>query len=321
MIRRAVPLVLGALCAGLAGAAGPRPALQAARWTMPEEHLAALTTEPGQCLSLTTDSGEARSVAIGAAAFRAPLLLGGQAARSGLSCHSCHRGGHDNPAFSYPGVSGEPGSADVTSSLFSSHRGDGTFNPRPIPNLSGPKRALTTDQSLATARLEPLIHGLITQEFDGPEPSGAVLAGLAAYIRALSPAACGPPMRIDLSGALARIDAALDLAQSSALAGDGASAQLLISAARAEMGLIDERYPAGHPAGHPAGRSAAPLRRAATTLGRIERSVTGNPASASAELARWRLGERAWQRPLQVAEGRSLYNPGVLARWLAAAAR
>lgn len=312
MIRRAVPLVLGALCAGLAGAAGPRPALQAVRWTVPEEHLAALTTEPGQCLSLTTDSGEARSVAIGAAAFRAPLLLGGQAARSGLSCHSCHRGGHDNPAFSYPGVSGKPGSADVTSSLFSSHRGDGTFNPRPIPNLSGPKRALTTDQSLATARLEPLIHGLITQEFDGPEPSRAVLAGLAAYVRALSPAACGPPVRIDLSGALARIDAALDLAESSAVAGDGASARLLISAARAEMGLIDERYSAGHPVGP----RATPLRRAAAALGRIERSVAGNPARAATELVRWRLGTRVWQRPLQVAEGRSLYNPGVLARWL-----
>jgi hypothetical protein len=311
MIRQAGLLVLGALCAGLASAAVPHMSLQAARWTVSDEHLAALTTEPGQCLAIPADPTQARSVAIGAAAFRAPLVLGGQAARSGISCHSCHRNGHDNPAFSYPGLSGAPGSADVTSSLFSSHRGDGTFNPRPIPNLSGPKHALMIDQSPAAARLEPFIHGLITQEFDGPEPSKAVLAGLAAYVRALSPAACGPAVRIELSHALTRIDKALDLAESSALAGDGATARLLISAARSEMGLIDERYPATS--------SATLLRRAAAALGRIERSMASNPARSGSELARWRSGTHAWQRPLQMAESRSLYNPSVLARWLSTA--
>jgi hypothetical protein len=310
MIRKAVLLALGAACAALAGAADRAPLPIAARWTVPDQLQAQLTSEPGDCLIAPTDPAQARSTAIGAAAFRAPLLLGGQAARSGLSCNSCHRAGHDNPAFSYPGLSSAPGTADVTASLFSSHRGDGQFNPRPIPNLSGDKALLKIDQSVVRGELEPFILGLITQEFDGPRPSPAVLTGLANYVRALSPQACRAPMRIDLGTSLARIDAALDAAQHSAQDGDGGAAALLISSARSQMQLIDERYPAG------LNRSAAPLRRAAVSLGAIERQMGSDQAGALVDLRRWRRAEPKWQRPLQASEARSLYNPAVLARWL-----
>jgi hypothetical protein len=270
-----------------------------------------LASEPGQCLPAQLELGEAEAVAIGAAAFRAPLLLGGQAARSGLSCNSCHRSGHDNPAFSYPGLSGEPGTADVTSSLFSSHRGDGAFNPQPIPNLSGEKRLLKIDQSPASGKLELFILGLITEEFDGPKPTPAVLAGLASYVRALLPAACRAPVRIDLTGSLARVDTSLDLAVRAAAAGDGATARFLVSAARSEMGLIGERYSLPRLT-----RSAAALRRAAVSLGVIERRVVDDPAGALPELQRWRAAATSWQRPLRAAEARSLYNTDVLTRWL-----
>lgn len=313
MIRPAVLLVLGAACASLAGAADNKPALRAAAWTAPDQLIIALTSEPGDCLTAPTDPKLVQSIAIGAAAFRAPLLLGGQAARSGLSCNSCHRAGHDNPGFAYPGLSGAPGTADVTSSLFSSHRGDGQFNPKPIPNLSGDKALLKVDQSPASGQLEPFIKGLITQEFDGPAPTPAVLSGLASYVRALSPATCRAAQPITLASALARVDAALDAAQRSAGSGDGATATLLISAARSEMGLIDERYPAPRLA-----RNAAGLRRAAVSLGVIERRMTGDPAGALADLARWRKTEPVWQRSLKASESRSLFNPAQLARWLAA---
>ncbi len=309
MIRRAV-LLLGVTCAALAGAADHAPLPMASRWTVPDQLQADLTREPGDCLTAPTDPAQARSIAIGAAAFRAPLLLGGQAARSGLSCNSCHRAGHDNPAFSYPGLSGAPGTADVTASLFSSHRGDSQFNPKPIPNLSGDKALLKIDQSLLGGKLESFILGLITQEFDGPTPSPAVLTGLTSYVRALSPQACRAPARIDLASTLARIDTALDLARRSAQNGDGATAALLISAARSQMQLIDERYPAS------LSRSAAPLRQAAARLGAIERQMTSDPAGALADLGRWRNAEPKWKRPLQVSEAKSLYNPPVLTRWL-----
>jgi hypothetical protein len=310
MIRKAVLLALAVTCAELTGAANRSSLPIAARWTVPDQLQAELTSEPGECLTVPADPAQARSIAIGAAAFRAPLLLGGQAARSGLSCNSCHRAGHDNPAFSYPGLSGAPGTADVTASLFSSHRGDGQFNPKPIPNLSGNKALLKIDQTLGRGELEPFILGLITQEFDGPTPSPAVLSGLASYVRALGPQACRAPARIDLGTSLARIDAALDAAEHSAQSGDGGAAALLISSARSQMQLIDERYPAS------LNRSATLLRRAAISLGAIERQMAGDPAGALVNLRYWRKAELKWKRPLQASEARSLYNPALLARWL-----
>ena len=146
---------------------------------------------PPECYRPPTELKERRSAEIGRVAFRAPLLLGGQAARVGLSCSSCHRNGRTNPDFHFPGVSGGPGTADVTTSILSSHRGDGTFNPKPIPDLAGDpaKRIVTRDRGKRD--LAKFIDGLITQEFDGPEPPHKVLDGLAAYVRAIAPSNCG----------------------------------------------------------------------------------------------------------------------------------
>ena len=125
--------------AGLLAAAAPAdPPIRAERWLAPAARLTALTREPAECLARPGSVSAAKSIAIGRTAFRAPLLLGGQAARAGLSCSSCHRNGRGNPDFLFPGISGAPGTADVTASLLSSHRGDGIFNPRPIPDLAGP---------------------------------------------------------------------------------------------------------------------------------------------------------------------------------------
>ena len=92
-----------------------------------------LGTAPGECLPRIADPARAASVEIGRAAFRSTTLLGGQAGRAGITCETCHRAGRDNPDFLFPGVSGARGTADVTNSLFSSHRGNGVEDPKPIP--------------------------------------------------------------------------------------------------------------------------------------------------------------------------------------------
>jgi hypothetical protein len=163
------------------------------RWLAPgADPVAALGWQPSECLpAMRGGSPEAaQAVYVGRVAFRSPLLLGGQAARAGISCETCHRNGRDNPGFLFPGASGAPGTADVTSSLFSSHRGNGVDDPRPIPDLGGPRAALKVDHDPASRALETFIRGLITEEFDGRPPTAAVLTGLAAYVRALDPAAC-----------------------------------------------------------------------------------------------------------------------------------
>ncbi|MDB5499871.1 MAG: hypothetical protein JWP28_3902, partial [Phenylobacterium sp.] len=71
----------------------------------------ALGSTPTECLRIPADAALAAKVEVGRAAFRTPVILGGQAARAGINCETCHRDGRTNPDFLVPGVSGAPGTA------------------------------------------------------------------------------------------------------------------------------------------------------------------------------------------------------------------
>jgi hypothetical protein len=270
----------------------------------------ALGSVPTECLKIPTDPAFAAKVEVGRAAFRTQVLLGGQAARAGINCETCHRDGRTNPDFSFPGVSGAPGTADVTSSLFSTHRGNGIDDPKPIPDLSGPKGKLKIDQDPAQKKLEPFIHGLIAEEFDGPEPTPAVLAGLAAYVRALSPAACPAKAREPLDVALLMSDArrAIKAAQAQTAAGDNPTAILMVASARSRLGLIDERYAAPALA-----KPRADLRAASARLAAIQAALHDHRPDAGPRLAAWLAGSRALEAELVAKQSASLFDPARLA--------
>lgn len=305
---RAAVLGFVLVVGGVAGAQAPEAPLRAARWVSapPDDAAAVLSRTPTECLAPPRDPDAALSVEVGRAAFRDPLLLGGQAGRAGLSCESCHREGRGNPHFHFPGISGAPGTADVTASLFSTHRGNGLDDPKPIPDLSGPKAALKVSQAPGDPALETFIHGLITEEFDGRAPPPSVLSGLAAYVRALDPAAC--PARADQPAAL---DHALDDVRRAGLAADGLlargdrpAAAVMVGAARSRLRLIDERY---------AGPALAPqrqrLRDADRDLAAIAETIRAGRPDASRRLARWLRRLPALKAALAPAEPRSLFNP------------
>lgn len=279
----------------------PQLPIREARWLKSPDVVADLTTLPSECIAWPKDRERRRSVAVGRALFRSPLLLGGQAARAGLSCASCHRNGRTNPHFHFPGISGEPGTADVTASLMSEHRGDGLFNPKSIPDLGGDPAKFKVARDPGKDDLEKFIHGLITQEFDGPEPSPAALDSIVAYVRAASPAACAAPSPITLESRLAEVDSAVSLAR-----GDGgATRRELLAAARSTLGSIDERFqlPGLEPA-------RAQLRAADAALFRLQRSGGG-----------WAEWQRDWprrKRALRSAAPKSLFNPAVLRKLVAA---
>jgi hypothetical protein len=291
--RRARPGALSAvLFLPLVAAADARPLpMREARWLAPAGLERALSTEPAECLVEPRGAEDRRAVAIGRIAFRAPLLLGGQAARAGMSCATCHRNGRGNPDFLFPGLSGPPGTADVTSSLMSSHRGDHLANPVPIPDLGGPREKLKVSRDRAGGALERFIHGLVAEEFDGPEPSPEVLAGLAAYVRALRPEGCARGDRpITLASRLADVEAAVDLARDSR----GETRRLLLAAARSTLGAIDERFA-------DAQADRAVLRQADSDLAAIR--------AGQSDFARW---DRSWpQRKARLLADRrrSLFDP------------
>ena len=294
----------------LCGATPSSVPIREAQWLLSPDVAADLTRQPVECRSRFTDPSLEHSAEVGRIAFRAPLLLGGQAARAGLSCASCHRNGRNNPHFHFPGISGDAGTADVTASIMSSHRGDGIFNPKTIPDLAADRGKLKISRDPTKGDLKQFIHGLITQEFDGPEPSPAVLDGIVAYVRSLSPSACNGMASdaIRLGPMLEDIDRAVMLAQQSDEAGDKATTRLLIGAARSTLGKIDERFqlPGGE-------NNRELLREADSGLKAIE--LAGSPLPDT--FREWRRRWPARAHRLLAAEKKSLFSEAVLRRSLA----
>ncbi len=292
------------LCSALS-ASVVQAELRAARWLPAEKQLHALSHAPTECLSVSKDKNTSDKLAIGRAAFRTPLLLGGQAARAGLSCDSCHRNGRGNPDFLFPGLSGAPGTADVTSSLMSSHRGDGIFNPSPIPDLSGSLASQKISRDLASRKLENFIHGLIVEEFDGPEPSPLTLDSVAMYVRMLSPTACKLPVeqKISLNSYLLDARLAMQAAQIAVDAKDVNAARLMIASARTALGLVHERY-----AGKTLFQQQQVLQQADLELASIQHAIDTHENDIDFRITTWLVKMQRRERVLRKKETISLFN-------------
>jgi hypothetical protein len=277
--------------------------IRAARWLAPDERLAALSRQRIECARRPAAGPERALFDMGRTAFRTPVLLGGQAARAGLSCASCHSNGRRNPAFLFPGLSGTAGTADVTSSLMSSHRGNGTFDPKPIPDLAVPVKVSRNPANPALGRF---MHGLIVEEFDGAEPPPLILDGLGVYVRAIRADGCDTagtePVR--LAAALSDIREAIGAAQAALVQGDRPAARLMISGARAMLGTIDERFALPGMAVE-RGR----LRAADAGLLGVQQGMDSGTTDAGRRLTGWLKQMPGWSGPLLRAEPRSLYDP------------
>src|SRR6185295_14215549 len=158
-----------------------------------------------------------------------------------------------------------------------------------------------------TSKLRDFVHGLITQEFDGPEPSPAALDSVVAYVSALSPAACpkGPGPAISLAAKLAEVDSAVGLAQRAYVTGDAATGRALLAAARSTLGAIDERFQSAG-----LGDVRDQLKQADSVLFRLQET------GAAGAWAQWRRDWPKHARALRAAEPRSLFNPAVLRKML-----
>ncbi|MFZ4601570.1 MAG: hypothetical protein ACOYM8_03875 [Caulobacterales bacterium] len=270
--------LIGALvaAASLIAAAPPPMApliLQEQVWLAPGADPArSLTHAPVECLAASTPQIEA-----GRALFRAPTILGGPAARAGLSCAACHAQGRVNNRFFLPELTDRAGAADVTSEWASAVRGDGVMNPIPIPDLAG-----AGSRSAYGATREPdlarFIRGVVVDEFQGRDDP-ARLAALTAYVAALR-APCPADER-----AIAVKDALDDVRRAVAAAAaveDPALAGSTLLAAQHLIGLIVERLPAAE---FPRERSA--LAALAGDLGAL-RALDGRAATIASEAPGWR---------------------------------
>ena len=201
-----------------------------------------LSQEPNECLPSHETVQDTQSVAFGRLAFRSPYLLGGQAARRGLTCQACHGQGQTNTHFFVTGLSSEPGTADVTSFHFSDELGDEEFNPVPIPSLSDDIEGVDYDP--LKDELEKFVTRLITKEFTGPEPSRDIKQALLSYLRALNNKYCNTPTLSEQ----ALLDYKADIITesfSAILMGDLTQDTLnfMAAALRQDIGRLYERFP------------------------------------------------------------------------------
>lgn len=287
---------IGLTCAAVAQAVD-RPLIEAMAWLDPAQHLAALTTEP-RGISAAQD----QQIIAGEALFHAPTLLGGQAAKAGLSCASCHENGRDNPAFLFPNVSGKPGTADVTSSFFSSHRGNAIFDPVKIPDLTAPGKISRAEDS---QELEKFIRDLIVEEFNGQEPTPSVLSALADYVRSLPADPSKDRVPVTVEGQLNSVDQALLAAKKARQSNDVKLSHLLLASARHRLGLIHERY---------AGKRLAQQRSAIIAASRELGALQNIRESATfiEALEQWNNDFQKTKELVSEKQHLSLYDPAIL---------
>ncbi|HVY89836.1 MAG TPA: hypothetical protein VG942_13275 [Hyphomonadaceae bacterium] len=296
--------LVAAACSSAPGAsdsAAPKAEdIRSLRWLDKNaDKVAFLTQLPPACETLAASPELARKRELGRIAFESPALLGGAAARMELSCASCHRNGRGNPDFFVEGVSDKPGAADVTSSIFSKVRGDGNFNPKPIPDIALRDGKQIKDRT--GAEFHAKVHGLIVEEFDGQEPSAAVIDAVIAYLDGLAPSACV----VGAANAPLNLATDVDAARAAYEAGetpgfDPATRVLYLRAARFRLERIYERL---------ADPSLGNERRALLLL--------SDRIGAMAEAARTGRPEKGaqpdWARlkaTLQAVEPKTLYDPG-----------
>jgi hypothetical protein len=277
----------------------PAQLIESLRWTAPGQEIAALSKQPSACLSF--EPGDKADVRAGLALFNSPTLLGGQAAKAGLSCGSCHVNGRDNPHFLMPSLSGNAGTADVTNSFFGPAHGNGVNDPVQIPDLAMPGK-------VSRARSDPALllftQKLIVDEFSGKKSSAAMLKALASYMRAIK--SCTGDAGVDqqrrLDDQLEIINAALDGANSMHQIGDHSAATVLISGARHQLGLIDERY-----AGARFKQERLLLQNASKRLQMIANSTDQHKLPKLLQIWRQDFDSKLTRR-LKAGETQSLYN-------------
>lgn len=339
MDRQGQLIALGAGLAWLAASAFAQASggLRELGWLADEARLEALTSEPAFDREALFAAASASPLAAqfpsaqalrddletGEALFKTPLLLGGQAAKAGISCHSCHVNGRGNPHFRFPAISDAPGTADTTHSFFSETLGNSVFDPVPIPDLTRPGKVA---HDRASGALEAFIRTIVVEEFSGRAPVPDVIAPLATFVRALRVSGEGVQGSAQPRLAMRDLaDAAMMLAQArrewskrqgaagERSEGQGALARLLLAGARERLAAIHARLIAKE---HEAARAA--LIAFSRELGAVQDRLRAGQARAEhfdAALALWQAA--AGELATLGGEGRiGLYDRAVLAEYL-----
>ncbi len=131
------------------------------------------------------DSALEGQALLGKLLFKSPSILGEKAVRIGLSCNSCHPSGHVNTNFYIEGLSGKPGTIDLTNQFWRDGTEDKVFNPVPIPSLRNIRETAPYGTLVERPTMAAFTRHVIVTEFGGPEPSEEIVSALVSYMSLL----------------------------------------------------------------------------------------------------------------------------------------
>jgi cytochrome c peroxidase len=120
-------------------------------------------------------------VAYGDMLFDSPEIFGEPARSLGLTCSMCHNRSDINQRFFIPGISPQPGAADVDGHFFNSRFNDFRDDPLDIPSLRGLRFTGPYGRDGRFASLRDFTRNVVVNEFAGEEPTPLMLDALVAY--------------------------------------------------------------------------------------------------------------------------------------------
>ena len=121
-------------------------------------------------------------IAYGDMLFDSPEIFGDPARSIGITCSTCHNRSDINKEFFIPGVSHQPGAADVDGSFFNAAFNDRRDDGIDMPSLRGIRLTGPYGRDGRFASLRDFTRNVIVNEFAGPEPTPFMLDALVAYI-------------------------------------------------------------------------------------------------------------------------------------------
>ena len=121
-------------------------------------------------------------VAYGDMLFDSPRIFGDPARSMGVACSTCHNRSDINQSFFVPGVSHQPGAADVDGAFFNPYFNDQRSDSLDIPTLRGLRFTGPYGRDGRFASLREFTRNVIVNEFAGEEPTAFMLDALVAYL-------------------------------------------------------------------------------------------------------------------------------------------
>jgi cytochrome c peroxidase len=154
-------------------------------WLPPDGYIDEQDPQPRQVLNIKLrgiPEEKSSLIAYGDSLFDSPEILGPVGKALGVACSTCHNKGDINQRFFIPGVSHQPGAANVSGSFFNPHFNDHKQGSLDIPSLRGIRFTAPYGRNGRFPSLREFTRNVIVNEFGSAEPTPYMLDALVAYL-------------------------------------------------------------------------------------------------------------------------------------------